>query len=91
MKENDWNDCLTGSAKTVTPDLNRAKSLIETAQERISLVNEINEKNCNFVFEDYYTSLMELLQAKAFKEGYNVLNHLCLGFFLRDVIGREEL
>ena len=84
MKETNWNDCLINkSAKTITPDINRAESLTETAKERISLIKEITEKNCNFVFEDYYTSLLELLQAMAFKKGYNILNHICLGFYFK--------
>ncbi len=92
MKEKGWNDCLENfSARKTSPDLERAKSLIETAKERISLVNEVTEKNCNFVFEDYYTSLLEMLQAMTFKEGYNVLNHVCLGFYLREVLKREDL
>ena len=92
MKETNWNDCLINkSAKTITPDIKRAESLIETANERISLIKEINEKNCNFIFEDYYTSLLELLQAMAFKKGFNILNHLCIGYYLRDVLKREDL
>lgn len=92
MKEANWQDCLiSNSAKKSSPDLGRAKSLIETAKERINLIKEINEKNSNFVFEDYYTSLLELLQAITFKEGFNVLNHLCLGFYLRDILKREDL
>jgi len=92
MKEVDWNGCLTNrSAKTVTPDIKRAESLIETANQRIRLIRDINEKNCNFVFEDYYTSLLELLQAMTFKKGFNILNHLCLGYYLRDVLKREDL
>ena len=92
MKEANWNDCLINkSAKTITPDIKRAESLIETANERISLIKEINEKNCNFVFEDYYTSILELLQARTFKKGYNILNHVCLGFYLRDILKREDL
>ena len=92
MKDANWNDCLINkSAKNITPDIKRAESLIETANERISLIKEINEKNCNFIFEDYYTSLLELLQAMAFKKGFNILNHLCLGYYLRDVLEREDL
>jgi len=92
MKETNWNDCLSNkSTKTITPDINRAKSLIETANERLSLIKEINEKNCNFVFEDYYTSLLELLQAITFKKGFNILNHVCLGFYLRDILKKEKL
>jgi len=92
MKETDWHSCLTNrSAKTVTPDIKRAESLIETANQRISLIQDINEKNCNFIFEDYYSSLLELLQAMTFKKGFNILNHLCLGYYLRDVLKREDL
>ena len=92
MKETNWNDCLINkSAKTITPDIKRAESLIETANERIILIKGINEKNCNFIFEDYYTSLLELLQAMAFKKGYNILNHVWLGFYLRDILKRDDL
>jgi len=92
MRENAWNDCLiNSSAKKISPDINRAKSLIETAEERISLIAEITEKNCNFVFEDYYTSLLEMLQALAFVQGYNVLNHVCIGFYLKEIVKRDDL
>ena len=92
MKDANWNDCLINkSAKTITPDIRRAESLRETAKERISLIKEVNEKNCNFIFEDYYTSLLELLQAIAFKKGFNILNHVCLGFYLKDILKREDL
>ena len=92
MKEASWEDCLRHeSTKAGTPDIKRAESLKETAHERISLIKEVTEANCNFVFEDYYTSLIELLQAVAFKQGYNILNHICLGYYLRDVMKREGL
>ncbi|GIU68203.1 MAG: hypothetical protein KatS3mg001_053 [Candidatus Pacearchaeota archaeon] len=92
MKEKSWNDCIENqSVKKTTSDYERAKSLIETAEDRIGLVKEITEKNCNFVFEDYYTSIVEILQAIAFREGYNILNHICIGYFLKDKLGREDL
>jgi len=49
------------------------------------------KKNCNFVFEDYYISILELLQAIAFMKGFNISNHICLGFYLREVSKREDL
>jgi len=92
MKESNWQDCLNNqSARIVKPDIKRAKSLIETADERINLIKEINEKNCNFVFEDYYTSILELLQALAFIKGFNISNHVCFGFYLREKLKREDL
>ena len=92
MKEMSWKDCITSkSARKTTPDIRRAESLIETSRERISVIKDINEKNCNFVFEDYYTSLLELLQAITFKKGLNISNHLCIGYYIRDILKREEL
>jgi len=92
MKESNWSDCLENSSvRKISIDTKRAESLIETAKERISLIGEVTEKNCNFVFEDYYTSLLEILQAKAFLNGFNITNHICIGFYLRDVIKREDL
>ena len=92
MKEASWNNCIEGhSAKKISPDPERAESLIETAEERIKIIKEIDENNCNFVFEDYYTSLLELLQALVIKEGYNILNHLCIGYYISDVLKRGDL
>lgn len=92
MKDASWDDCIeNNSAIEVSPNTERANSLIETAEERISIIKNICEKNCNFVFEDYYTSLLELLQALVIKKGYNLLNHLCLGYYLRDVLKRGDL
>ena len=92
MKEASWNECIeNNSAIRISSDNARANSLIETAEERIKLIKDITENNCNFVFEDYYTSLLELLQALIIKKGYKVLNHLCLGYYLRDVIKKEDM
>jgi len=92
MKNPSWEECIENNfAKQITPDTERAKSLIETAKDRISLITEINEKNCNFIFEDYYTSLIELLQALVLNEGYQILNHLCLGYYLKDKLKRKDL
>ena len=92
MKDHSWNSCIeNNSARKISPDIARAKSLIETSQERIELIRNIDSKNCNFVFEDYYTSLLELLQALVLKEGYNISNHICIGFYLKDFLKRSDL
>ena len=92
MKEENWNDCLNSkSARIISPDAKRAESLKETAKQRINLIKEINKINCNFAFEDYYTSIIELIQAMAFKEGFNILNHICIGHYLKDILKREDL
>ena len=92
VKEADWSDCLKKNiARNISPDIERANSLINTAKHRIKIIKHINESNCNFVFEDYYTSLLEILQAMIFTKGYNVMNHLCIGYYLRDILNRQDV
>lgn len=93
MREADWDDCLENFASIkITPDTQKAKSLVETATGRIDCCNkELNDKTANYIFEDYYTSLLELIQALVLLDGYKVNNHVCLGFYLRDIIKRDNL
>lgn len=93
MKEASWNDCLySNSSVKITPDKGRAKSLIETAEDRIKFSSkELNENTSNYIFEDYYYSILELVHAIVILRGYKVDNHICLGFFIRDVLNREDL
>lgn len=89
----DWSECLeSNSSIKVTPDIQRAKSLLETSFERIKFVNKnLNKNTANFIFEDYYTSILEMLEAIVLLNGYKVFNHVCLGFYLRDVLKRGDL
>jgi len=93
MREASWGDCLDcNSAMNITPDKEKARSLVETAEERIRFsIQEVDEKNANYVFESYYASILEFLHAVVLLAGYKVSNHLCLGYYLRDVLKREEL
>ena len=93
MKESSWGECLNySSAIKITPDKEKAASLTETADERIKFsLRELNERNANYVFEDYYSSILELLHALILLKGYKVNNHICLGYYLRDVLKNDEL
>jgi hypothetical protein len=92
VKEKNWGDCLFNcTVKHCSPDLPRAKSLVETAHDRVNLIEKITDKNCNFVFEDYYTSITECIQASAFLHGFNILNHVCMGYYVRDVLAQDDL
>ena len=91
-REASWEDCLNNSsARAVSQDMERAQALVETAKGRMELISQLTEKNCNYAFEDFYTSLLEILQALTFRKGYNVLNHICLGYYIRDILNREDL
>jgi len=93
MKEASWQDCLQSySALKISPDKEKAKSLKEIAIGRLEIISkEVNGKNANYIFEDYYSSILEMLHALVVVEGYKVDNHICLGFYLRDILKREDL
>jgi len=93
-KESSWSECLEcRTALTITPDKLRANSLITTSNSRINYLNtlEINETSANFLFENYYNSVTELIHAIVLNKGFKVLNHICLGFYLRDVTNNQKL
>lgn len=94
MKEGSWQDCIKNNTSyQITSDLAKAKSLVETAKARLKFLNssQLKEENANFIFEGKYSSLIELIHALVLKKGYKITNHLCLGFYLRDVLNKKEL
>jgi hypothetical protein len=94
MKEASWDDCEDSFlAAKISPDRARAKTLVETAHARIKFATAapINEGNANFVFENYYTSALETLTAVILLNGFKIENHVCAGFYLRDVMKRDDL
>lgn len=94
MNKGSWEDCLSeGDVKKVNKDIKKSEALKRTAEKRIKFFEsqQLNEDNANYIFEGYYTSIIELIHSIMIKQSYNVLNHLCIGFYLRDVIKREDL
>ena len=94
MNEASWNECLeSGIAMKITPDRLKAKSLVDTSEARIIFLNEnnVSESNARFIFENYYTSAIELIHALTLIAGFKVDNHVCLGYYLRDVLKLEML
>ena len=93
MKESSWGECLDySSAVKITPDKEKAASLTETAQDRINFsLKKLSGKNANYVFEGYYSSVLEMIHATVILDGYKVNNHICLSYYLRDVLKNDEL
>lgn len=93
MKETDWKDCInSNSAKLKSKDILKSKSLIETAKGRINYANQNPKRieNRSYIFENYYTSLIEILHAKTIEKGFKITNHICLGYFLRDKLNKPK-
>lgn len=92
MKESSWGDCLEyNNSIKITPDKEKSISLIETSKERLTILKEITEKTANFIFEDYYSSILEIIHALILLEGFKVNNHVCLGFYIKDILKRDDL
>ena len=94
MKEGSWEECIGhNTALKVTPDKARAHSLIDTAKGRADYFKKqtINEMNASFIFEGYYASVLELLHAIVILHGYKVENHVCLGYYVRDILKNSGL
>ena len=89
-----WSKCIEeGDALKVSPDRERALSLVKIADKRLRFYAGIktDEASKNFVFEAVYTCAVEVLHAVLIAKGYKVLNHKCLCAYLRDVAGRADM
>ena len=89
-----WKECLENNCATpISSDKQKAKSLIKTAKGRIKFLqeNKIKDENANYIFEGYYSSALELLHAILLLHGYKVGNHICLGYYLRDILKNDKL
>lgn len=94
MKASSWRDCVeSGSAIKVSPPVSKAKSLTKTASARLAFLkaNRLGPANASFIFEGCYASALELAHAHALMHGFRVDNHVCLGLYLRDALGRADL
>ncbi len=94
MKPSTWEECIEcNSSLKISPDKPKARSLIETAQGRIAYLKEqiIKEESANYIFEGHYSSTLEYIHSLLLFQGYKSDNHICLGFYLRDILKREDL
>ncbi|MEK6905880.1 MAG: hypothetical protein AABX24_05760 [Nanoarchaeota archaeon] len=93
-KESTWAECIEStSSLKVSPDPAKVKSLIDTAKGRIEFLksSSLAENSANYVFEGHYSSALEMLHALVLLKGYKVNNHLCLGYYLRDILKNDVL
>ena len=93
-KESTWEECVEStSSLKISHDPAKARSLVDTAKGRINFLKSTSlaENSANYIFEGYYSSVLEILHALVLQEGYKVSNHLCLGYYLRDVLEEDSL
>ena len=93
-KESTWEECIDSSSSiSVSPDKAKVRSLLDTAAGRNKFLdgNKIMEDSANYIFEGYYSSALEMLHALLLLHGYKVGNHICLGYYLRDKLHKNDL
>ena len=94
MKQSNWKECLeTKASLKISVNKGKVKSLIDTVVGRSEFLekNDIDENNANYIFEGYYSSVLELMHSVLLLEGYKVSNHICLGYYFRDVLKEDKL
>jgi len=62
----------------ITKDVDRAKDLLEMAEERLELIEIIPKEKAYKIIEEYYEVIKELLTAVMYLDGYKTLSHLKL-------------
>lgn len=62
----------------ITPDKERAKSLLEQSKDRIEIMKFIPRDRVYKIVEDYYEIIKELLTAIMYLDGYKTLSHVKL-------------
>ena len=88
-----WNECISSrTAIKVSPNRERASSLLKSAKNMSNFVTSINidESNAPILLKNFYESLLEVLHSLLYSKGYKVLDHVCVGFFIRDELRDAE-
>ncbi len=93
-----------GIVKSQSPDIERAKSLISEAEDKLKFFEKLKEKlgfeelSSNYVIEACYDVLIEIIRAKLLLKGYKTDSHEAeisylrnLGFSEPDVLFTNQL
>ncbi len=80
-----WQDCMDYKVKKVRENPEQAKALLELANKRIKSINKRkNDEFPQFLIEDYYETIKELISALLSIQGYKSYSHECLVSFLKE-------
>jgi len=74
-----------GWIKEKTPDEARARSVIEEAEHRLKFFKDmkINESSTNYIIENMYDVIRELIEAKMLIDGYKTYSHEAIVSYLK--------
>lgn len=89
-----WDSCIKKKeVLNISKNIERTRSLIKQSEARKNFVmnQEIKKENAIFLLCDLYEAVVALLHALLYSKGYKVLNHICLGYYLNDVLKNRKL
>jgi len=81
-----------GWIKERTPDKAKAKSLVESSKHRFDYFKSliVNDISSNYIIENMYDVIRELVEAKMILDGYKTYSHEAMVSYLK-VIGFTDL
>lgn len=81
----DWEECKKQNVKEIKPNKERARSLQDTAERRLEFIRKSKNKGgAEFITENYYETVKELITSLMFIKGFKSYSHLCLITFLKE-------
>ncbi len=90
---NDWEKSIEdGKVLKISPNQERAKSLITSSLKLLKIIEKLklNKENGFFILTNYYDIVLESLHALLYKKGYQALDHLSIGYYIKDVLNNQE-
>ncbi|TKJ17494.1 hypothetical protein CEE44_03085 [Candidatus Woesearchaeota archaeon B3_Woes] len=90
---NDWEKSIEdGKVLKISLNQERAKSLMISSLKLLNIIEKIklDKENGFFILTNYYDIILESLHALLYKKGYQSLDHLSIGYYIKDVLDNQE-
>ncbi len=90
---NDWEKSIEdGKVIKISPNPERAESLVESSLRLLRVIEKIklDKENGFFILTNYYDIVLESMHALLYKKGYKSLDHLSIGYYIRDILQNAE-
>lgn len=90
---NDWEKSIEdGKVLKISPNQERAKSLIASSLRLLNIIEKLklDKENGFFILTNYYDIILESLLSLLYKKGYQSLDHLSIGYYIKDVLDNQE-
>jgi len=81
-----------GKVIKISPNFERSKSLLSSAKNTIKFVesHKIDNENAPILLTNFYEAVLEICHALLFQKGFKVLDHLSVGYYIKDILKHEE-